>query len=102
MLSASHWPDNTAATRSRGGGFEDANFRVHRVKAVAPLPSHEDRARAIIPNDRVARILLPMDQVPGSGDAGAPVFPGFVGVGVVEDVINTVSLDDLIDRHGVL
>ena len=53
-------------------------------------------------DDRVAGVFFPVDQVAGAGDAGRPVFPGLVGVGVVEGVVEAIALDDLVHGHGVL
>ena len=76
---------------------------MHRVEPVLTLRrADQDRAGAVVPDDRVARILLPVDEVARSGYAGRPVFPRALAVGVVEGVIKAPALDDLIDGHRLL
>src|SRR5579875_3886310 len=89
-------------TASRDG-HEDLDIRVHRVEPVLALRgADEDGAGAVVLDDGIAGIFLPVHQVAGSGYAGRPVFPGALGIGVVECVIEPVALDDLIDGHGRL
>src|SRR3954453_16914090 len=73
---------------------------MHRVEPVALGGGDENSARAIVLDDRVTRILFPVDEVFGAGEVGRPVFPWALGVGVVKRVVIAVALDNLVERHG--
>ena len=71
---------------------------MHRVETIALRGCDQDGARAVVLDDRVARVFLPVHQVPRAGDVRRPVFPGPLGIGMVEGVVIRAALDDLIER----
>src|SRR5262249_35740515 len=82
---------------------EQLDVWVHGIQAIlAARCPHQDGARAIVLDDRVTRVLFPVDEIRGPREAGCPVLPGAPGVRMVERVVVAAALDDLVKSHGGL
>src|SRR5262245_3498316 len=79
--------------------FKNVNSVVHRIEPKALAARHHFAARFVVVDERVPRVLLPMDTIGRPGDIGVPRARNGLAApaAMVDRVVGALMLDHLIN-----